>query len=673
MRNQFSGTLLVILAVLAVPTGTHAQEWFMNGDELIDLAVDAGSMSVLFADGVDETVARELLDAVGVFDAVTVAERPWLPGKPMRLPVVEPLTPQAALALARQIGLRSEIAAAGPRFWAGDDPYYLTDEILVRWLPGTSLQTIAAIELEHGLVLRESIDYTTNPGRVYALPHGKSLDAMAITREIHDTGLVEFAIPDFSLTRILYGTPPNDPEFSKQWHLHSTGQGGAKVDADVDALEAFNITFGDSSVIVAVVDSGMELGHPDLEILPGTDVLDNDNNPAAEDFLFGLLSENHSTAVGGVATARGNNGQGVVGACPDCPVLPIRFLSDWNIFNPPSVQDEADAFNFAVNNGAAVINNSWGPAAASAPLPASTRAAIDNAAANGRGGLGTLVFFAAGNSNANASGIGYCSYEKTICVAASNDQNKRSSYSNFGAPIDICAPSNGGVTSGIWTTDRLGSIGYSTGNYTGAFGGTSSASPLAAGVAALVISANPSLTWSAVRQILWDTADKIDLAGGTYGPNGKSIYFGYGKVNAFAAVTQAQGGTLTGISLYGSGLAGSGGQVPSIGANSVPFVGNSSFAVTLADAASSAPATLLLGFAPANLPFKGGTLLVDVAGPYLLLGTATSGTGTASVALPIPASPVLVGEVADLQWFVADAAAPVGLSMSEGLEATLQQ
>jgi len=182
---------------------------------------------------------------------------------------------------------------------------------------------------------------------------------------------------------------------------------------------------------------------------------------------------------------------------------------------------------------------------------------MDYCATNGRGGKGTVIFFAAGNSNFNIdlnNNDSYSSYPGVVAVAASTNLDKKASYSSFGPSISICAPSNGG-TLGITTTDLTGSGGYSAGNFTNGFGGTSSACPLATGVGALVLSANPNLTWRQVKSVLEQSADKIDVGSsfGQYDALGHSIYYGYGRVNAQRAVALALAGGPDTPGLYASG------------------------------------------------------------------------------------------------------------------------
>ncbi len=669
----FLGLLVGLCGASSALSATHDDggDYFWNGADRIDVTVDSSQLGVLLPKSVDESEARAIVGASSVVDPDRLNTAVYVKGHIFQVPMRKGVTVQAALEGSRELGARADVLAAGPRFLAGVEPYYVTDEILVRWRVGTPVDTIANLERAHGLARSGKLDYAVNPGVVYRLPHGKSLDAFSITRRLVESGAVSFAIPDFSVQRVPYATT-NDALFPNQWHLESTGQNGAKPNADVDIQGAWDVTRGDPSVIVAMVDTGVELAHPDLvpNLVPGTDVLDNDSNPQATDYFFGLFTENHGTSTSGIACGAGDNGIGISGAAQHCKVMPIRFLSEF-ILVQPTIQDEADAFNFARANGAAVINNSWGPSAAAA-LPASTKAAIDDCVANGRGGLGTMVFFAAGNSAVDVATNGYAAYANTIAVSASTDQDLFASYSNFGNEIDFAAPSNGGVTTGTWTTDRFGSVGYSAGDYTDAFGGTSSASPLAAGIAALVLSANPYLSWDEVRDVMRTTTIKIDLAGGAYDVNGHSSKYGYGKVNANNAVHEALNRPPHGIEIYGTGLAGSFGLVPKLGANSVPKAGNAGFALTLQNALANGSGSLLIGFAPLNLPVLGGTLLVDVIGPSFILPLPVGPSGSQTIPLPIPSSPSPVGVAFYSQWIGNDPGAMHGYAFSRGVKATIQ-
>jgi subtilisin-like proprotein convertase family protein len=193
------------------------------------------------------------------------------------------------------------------------------------------------------------------------------------------------------------------------------------------------------------------------------------------------------------------------------------------------------------------------------PLPPNTRLAIDYVTASGRGGKGCVVLFAAGNGNESVDNDGYASYPRVTAVAACNDRGKRSVYSDFGKAVWCAFPSDdmahlpsnhpAPLTPGIWTTDRQGEAGYNSGlpsegdvpgNYTNSFGGTSSACPGAAGIAALILSVNPALKWQEVKELLKRSCDKIDPSGGQYDAAGHSPLYGYGRLNALTAVQLAK-------------------------------------------------------------------------------------------------------------------------------------
>jgi subtilisin-like proprotein convertase family protein len=197
------------------------------------------------------------------------------------------------------------------------------------------------------------------------------------------------------------------------------------------------------------------------------------------------------------------------------------------------------------------------------PLPDSTRLAIDWAVTNGRNGKGCVITWAAGNGNESVDNDGYASYEKVIAVAACHAKEKKSAYSDFGKAIWCTFPSNDTVlpSPGIWTTDRSGTAGYNpgqvsrgdaAGNYVNDFGGTSSACPGVAGVAALILARNPSLRWDEVKDLLKRSCDKIDTSGGKYGADGHSINYGYGRVNAKRAVELAAPAVPTPTSVHTS-------------------------------------------------------------------------------------------------------------------------
>lgn len=342
---------------------------------------------------------------------------------------------------------------------------------------------------------------------------------------------------------------PHDAGFTWQWHLLNTGQGGGVSGADCNAVAAWDYTWGDPNIKIALIDDGFDLSHPDLggdgKVRAPYDATQRDTDPSPETF-----GENHGTSCAGVAVA--SRGSGIcVGVAPDCTWMPIRHAGRIGDF------EEALAFYHAYKNGADVISCSWGPFDAYVnefwPMPSLTRYVIDICAILGRRRKGIPIFFAAGNGNEALELDGYANYKNVIAVAACTNEDKKAPYSDYGSNVWVTAPSSGG-TLGILTTDRTGPAGYSwQSDYTAEFGGTSAATPLVAGVAALMLSVNPKLTLAQLRDILRKTAVRInrnqpreytDYWGNRYNDKydnkGHSKVYGWGRVDAGAAVAAAK-------------------------------------------------------------------------------------------------------------------------------------
>lgn len=330
----------------------------------------------------------------------------------------------------------------------------------------------------------------------------------------------------------------NDSHFSNQWNLDNTGQHGGVNGIDINYCEATEITSGDQNVIVAVLDQGVELNHPDLtNIHPVSFDTETGTSPSQ------VLGD-HGTACAGIIGANTNNSDGIAGIAPESPIMSI---SNSLAGTPNSRQRRADGINFAVNNGASVINNSWSSAIQYQIIDD----AITNAFNNGRDGLGCVVVFSSGNDN-GAVNYPANSNEDILVVGAMSPCGERKNPGscdgenfwggNFGNQLDISAP---GVL--IPTTDRQGVNGYNhsagvAGNFTQDFNGTSAAGPHVAAVAALVLSINPNLTFEEVNDIIESTAQKVggyNYANNINRPNGTwNNEMGYGLVDAYAAALQ---------------------------------------------------------------------------------------------------------------------------------------
>ncbi len=426
---------------------------------------------------------------------------------------------------------------------------WLTKRVLVDLQPGKAAAALGGVA---GVVK------TSARGKYAVVEFAGSPDAaLAGAEKLKTLPGVRSAEPMLA-RRLFRRFVPDDPLFAHnaanagyQWHLRNTGQNGGTAGIDVNVVTAWD-SYKGSGIRIGIVDDGLEVAHPDLaaniDLLNDYDFndLDDDPSPGAEDF--------HGTACAGVAAARGNNGIGVSGVAPEATIVGLKLIAA-----PTTDADEADAFVFK-QDIIHIKSNSWGPYdnayGTGGPGPLSLTAMAD-AVSNGRGGKGTIFLWAAGNGNQSGDDSNYDGWANSphaIAVSAINDKGRASWYSEPGTNILVCAPSNGGKQ-GITTTDRVGAMGYNEESgtveypdftdtdYTNTFGGTSSATPAVAGVVALMLQANPNLTYRDVQEILVRTAVKNDEFNGGWVTNGGGFHFneryGAGLVNAQAATSMA--------------------------------------------------------------------------------------------------------------------------------------
>lgn len=334
-------------------------------------------------------------------------------------------------------------------------------------------------------------------------------------------------------TKVARGNIQNDPYSGRQYELRNTGQvaGQGNENNDMNVVDAWREVDVSPKVIVAVIDDGVDLNHPDLNIVGGF----NPDGSAGG----GPVSEraNHGTSVAGNIGAIGKNGIGVIGTAPNVKIISVNR-------GRSTAADYANAIDTAVKKGAHILNNSWGFNGVSHRV---IELAVLRALAAGR-----IVLAAAGNGPDRAP-FNYNVYfpgnmtgsTDVITVGASSltDEHKSASSSDgqftWGSSFkgdgpDICAP-------GPWsyTTDKLGKLGYNDGSsgihpdYHHSFGGTSASTPKVAGIVALMLSANMDLTPAQVKRILRESADDIDEAGFDDKTGG-------GRVNALRAVQMAR-------------------------------------------------------------------------------------------------------------------------------------
>lgn len=315
---------------------------------------------------------------------------------------------------------------------------------------------------------------------------------------------------------------PGGELLSEQWHLRNF----ENVLADVNAPDAWDLGYSGSGVVIGIVEGGFQESHPDLAA---------NYVPAAS--IPTVQETRHATSVAGVAAANGTNTLGGAGLAYNAGVASQYYGS--------TSQTTATALAFA-SSLTDIKSNSWGPLDLRRlePIPAIELAAIEDAATNGRAGLGTVFTWAAGNGGAldRVDYDSWASNRHTIAVGAIGYDDVETIYNELGSSMLVVAHSDGGGQM-ITTTDLVGASGYDPGDYTNNFGGTSAACPLAAGAIALALEANPSLTRRDVTHLLVETARQCDPSDSSWTTNGDgrlvSEKFGFGAVDAGALVTAA--------------------------------------------------------------------------------------------------------------------------------------
>ncbi len=408
-----------------------------------------------------------------------------------------------------------EYPALGVRVRAGVDAWAIVQ------LPAD--EAAARAEMARlGLVPDRALMPSAGLWRVRDARGGDGLDTAArLAPLVGPAGPLREAVPDLRLVHRAAGrreTPPDDPRYRGQWYLDR-----------IDIADAWSLSDGDPSVTVVVVDNGCDLVHPDLaaKLDPGRDTLDGDDDPSA---VRGGPGTEHGTACAGLVAAATDNGEGIAGTCPECRLRCVRLLPDDE--RPTPISADVEAFTFALETDAAVVSNSWGFVEA-IPAPGPLATAIGEVYDRGRGGKGALVLFAAGNEDREVRDDELLGVRGVIGVGALNIFDEATVFTNHGATVDVSAPA------GTITTDVSGPGGGDPGDYTTHFGGTSSAAPVAAGVAGLLVSAAPALRASELERILIETARPAPYA--QPDARGHDRTYGWGIVDPARAIRRATG------------------------------------------------------------------------------------------------------------------------------------
>lgn len=534
-----------------------AFEYIANGRQ-VQLPVSKDKVAVRFREPADEAVRRATIDPkpeVGAFD-----DRYEVPDEKFTIVNVAPPAnagPSPLAAAVRALDSDEMVERVAPVFDLGTAQAVATDRVLVGFKPDTR-QTAQEVLGQHGRVEQ----FADNEYLIHLNPAADPFDVIA---EVRKRAEVEYAEPDFvtigqhvarnvlplegsgagpalphpallapdesELEEGMAGFQPaagaQDPLLGFQYAMRITR-----------ATDAWNLISPSPAVSVAILDEGVDVGHPDLSAaIRGTFDAFSGTQPNPWD--------SHGTACAGLAAAIPNNGLGVRGSGGGCSLLAARIArspqpgADWVSTNS-GIQR---AIDWAWQNGADILSNSWGGGAPSGAIIN----AFERARTLGRNGKGCVIVVAAGNHSRPVDFPG--NLPNVLTVSASNEFDEpktRTSAdgenwgSNFGSDVDVAAP---GVHN--YTTDNRGAAGYNAGggslngDYVSNFNGTSSSTPIVAGIAALVLSANPNLREAQVRRILKQNADKV---GSVLYVNGRNDQMGHGRVNASRAVQAALAG-----------------------------------------------------------------------------------------------------------------------------------
>lgn len=430
----------------------------------------------------------------------------------------------------------------------------LTNQLIVRLKTSTNIDALLPKFKKLEVISFKESKYIDRE-YVLTIDAHQQLDALDVANILFETGLFDYCEPDFVKLGVF---KTNDPLYNLQWGIHNTGQYNGTPNADINVVNAWNISTG-TGIRVAVLDVGVDLNQPDLQanLLPGYDALGLGSNgaPTGDDA--------HGTACAGIIAAIANNNIGVTGVAYSSRIIPVRVGAGGSITNTTA----ADGINWAASStggNADILSCSWGGGSSSATL----NTAIANAINNGRNGKGCIILFSSGDNNASpilypanqpnviaVGGTNMCDQRMvttpTTPVNSCNYDSRLNTVgiygsSNYGTGLGVVAP---GMN--IATTDISGTAGFSNRtaegwimfnqDYVENFDGTSASCPFTAGVMSLILSVNPNLTYNQATSILESTADKVggysystNLANGTWNNE-----MGYGRINACAAVRKA--------------------------------------------------------------------------------------------------------------------------------------
>jgi len=431
------------------------------------------------------------------------------------------------------------------------DAPYVPGEIIIKYknTDGISAMSVPSIKLS-SLGAEVTDDFSAEGLKgMQMIDVDTSVSVEKAIEELNKSSYVAYAEPNYVIQLSLPSIPelpgnesfgaesvssaPNDPRFSEQWALSNTGQNSGTSGADIGALSAWSVSKGSDSIVVAVIDTGVDYSHPDLaaniwtnpgeiagngidddgngyvDDVHGWDFINNDNDP--------MDDNGHGTHCAGVIGAVGNNGVGISGVNQKVKIMPLKFL---RADGTGDVAASLNAIAYARKMGANVISCSWGGTAKSQALEDAISA------------TNTLFACAAGNSGINTDTIPQypsCFTEtQIISVAASTAKDGIPSYSNYGpTSVDVAAPGDG----------ILSTYPTSLGSQYMSMKGTSMATPHVAGLAALLLSKKPGLTPAELKSLIMSNVDTISVWSGKTATGG--------RIDAGKTLSALVGGSVT--------------------------------------------------------------------------------------------------------------------------------
>lgn len=413
-------------------------------------------------------------------------------------------------------------------------PDFAPGELIVKFRQGNAPEIPSDIsgKIQEMRTMRiqfvDSLPIKTN-GKIYRIKIDENSDIISAAKELMKNPDIEYAEPNYVLRTF---EVPNDPNFTQQWSLNRT-----------NASLGWDIATGNSSVIIAIIDTGVDWDHPDLaaniwnntDETPDNSIDDDSNNYTDDvrgwDFVDDTTGtpytctdddcdtadnnpmdfNGHGTHCAGVAGAVTNNSVGVAGVCRNCTIMPLRAGWDCDSgYGCILTSDAAEAVAYAADNGAKVISMSFGYNASTQTL----KNAIDYAY-----GKGAVILAASGNTNEAA--LHYpAAYDNVIAVTATKNNDARADYSNYGYWTDVSAPGGYGTGASQKILSTVFDDSYDT------MQGTSMACPFVAGLAGLILSKNSTYTPLEVETIILSSTDPLT----------SSYYIGTGRVNVLKAL-----------------------------------------------------------------------------------------------------------------------------------------